>query len=709
MRGSATQMAGSKSASEGQLSAPFRPRARILQLLGDQLIGSPRLAVLELVKNAYDADAGQVEILLENVDGDDDASITIIDDGDGMTLETIRDIWLTPGHDHRAQQRMSGTRSKKGRLPLGEKGLGRFAVHKLGDRIQLVTRSSGMQECYLSIDWTDLSGEEFLDEAIVDVQTRSPEVFIGNQTGTQISVTRLRGGPWDRRQVRWLQRQVLSICSPFKRNNDEFKALLSFPQHPDWLEQAQDADAILRLAPWKFTFTLAAGKFSWSYEYRGIAGINTSPRKESEVDGPLLVQGDSGEFYIESKDSEGIGDVHGILYTFDRDSSILKRLGQTALLRQYLNENGGVRVYRDGIRIYNYGEPGDDWLGLDVRRINTPSERISNNIVLGMIDLDLAASSSLHEKTNREGFIENEAYQRLQQIVLAAIARFEVERNIDKRSLRAETTDKKRTLSTDISEPLNRIQHVAEVHGLSKQITPLVEATLARFDRFKATMLRSNLSGMALVVVFHELEHSIRLLIRSSEGGADLPSIAEQAKTIGRLLDGFADIVRRGEVKKNSVRALVSRVVELNEIRLTHHGVLVTSPLLTSNQNPEMVFSFGLLLGALNNLFDNSLFWLNTAQSGDIPRRIFIDYDESFVEGPAILVVDNGPGFKDSPEELTEPFFTRRPNGMGVGLYYVSLAMELHGGRLAFPTSDQVRRPDGFGGAAVALVLDGKK
>src|SRR5688500_5716762 len=75
-----------------KLSLPFRPRARLLQLLGDQLIGTPRLAVFELVKNAYDADASSVAITLNDIESPT-ASIAIEDDGEGMTLETLRDIW----------------------------------------------------------------------------------------------------------------------------------------------------------------------------------------------------------------------------------------------------------------------------------------------------------------------------------------------------------------------------------------------------------------------------------------------------------------------------------------------------------------------------------------------------------------------------------------------------------------------------------------
>ena len=108
-------------AGDEALRLRFRPRARILQLLGDELIGSPRLAVFELVKNAYDADAEIVRVVLNDIE-QPDASIVVEDDGDGMSLEIIRDIWLVPGHDHRARQRKAAKRTKLNRLPLGRKG-----------------------------------------------------------------------------------------------------------------------------------------------------------------------------------------------------------------------------------------------------------------------------------------------------------------------------------------------------------------------------------------------------------------------------------------------------------------------------------------------------------------------------------------------------------------------------------------------------------
>ncbi len=223
-------MSDTPNAGDTALNLQFRPRARILQLLGDELIGSPRLAVFELVKNAYDADAETVRVILNDIERRD-ASIVVADDGDGMTFETIRDIWLVPGHDHRARQRKELRRTRLNRLPLGEKGLGRFAAHKLGNRIELVTRAREQPECVVAIDWAELIRQPNLSDAMVQVVTRDPVVFRGTDTGTLITISDLRKRNWTRGEVRRLQRQITSITSPFTSRSDRFETSLEAPGH----------------------------------------------------------------------------------------------------------------------------------------------------------------------------------------------------------------------------------------------------------------------------------------------------------------------------------------------------------------------------------------------------------------------------------------------------------------------------------------------
>ena len=142
----------------------------------------------------------------------------------------------------------------------------------------------------------------------------------------------------------------------------------------------------------------------------------------------------------------------------DRDREVLRRLGDTRLLTSYLDENGGIRVYRDGIRVYNYGESGDDWLGLDLRRVNIPTRRISRNIILGAVHLSLESSGRLIEKTNREGFVENDACDRLRKIVLGALGALEEERQFDKERIRRLTEKPSDPTVSRIEKPIQQLR-----------------------------------------------------------------------------------------------------------------------------------------------------------------------------------------------------------------------------------------------------------
>jgi anti-sigma regulatory factor (Ser/Thr protein kinase) len=716
-------MAATNDPGNAELKLPFRPRARLLQLLGDQLIGTPRLAVFELVKNAYDADAETVIVTLKDIQAPN-STIIVEDDGDGMTLETIRDIWLVPGHDHRQTQRRALQRTRLSRLPLGEKGLGRFAVHKLGDQIELVTRAKDNPECVASIDWDDLIKEPFLSDAEVTIRTREPEIFKGTATGTRMTISRLRETNWTRGDVRRLFRQITSISSPFTNRSDRFETLLEVPEHPDWVAGVPDADALLERAPWLFEFTFADGLLTWSYKFRSVTGLKLAPRAATGDKVPLQIAPERDfDLYgtnqgrktqpkriTASEDyAKGIGPIKGTFFVFDRDREILNKLGDSQLVQNFLDENGGVRVYRDSIRVYNYGEPGDDWLGLDLRRVNTPTRNISRNIIVGAVDLSLQLSDQLTEKTNREGFVESDAYHRLKQIVLGALSILEVERKIDKDNIRALTGKGEDPETKNITQPLDALRAAAKTHDLSKELDPLIDKAEKNYNEMRDTMLRAGLSGMGLAVVFHEIEQGVRVLHDAIEGGGKLETIQIQARELVRILDGFSELLRKGDRKPNSLKTLIRRARDINRVRFRNHNVKLVCPALEETvPDVERQFAFGLLLGALNNLLDNAFYWLQVRwpdEKSQTRREIYINIENDFAEGPAIIVADNGPGFQDDPERLTRPFFSRRPDGMGVGLYYTNMVMELNGGRLAFPDADEANVPDTFDGAALALVF----
>src|SRR5580658_755584 len=171
----------------------FKPRARLLLLLGDQLIRDPGVAVFELVKNAFDADSPGVTVTMSRVEDPLRGQIIVEDRGVGMDVDTVSGVWLEPGTDHRIKEKEKGEPTPKyKRVPIGEKGVGRFAAHKLGNKIRLITRSAGSQEVLVEIDWeNDFKDKRYLNDVEVKVIERIPEHFTGRKTGTRLEITQL--------------------------------------------------------------------------------------------------------------------------------------------------------------------------------------------------------------------------------------------------------------------------------------------------------------------------------------------------------------------------------------------------------------------------------------------------------------------------------------------------------------------------------------
>ena len=697
-------------------SHPFRPRARLLQLLGDELIGNDRLAVFELVKNAYDADATNVQVLLDLGEGRP-PQISVSDDGEGMSYDVIRSVWLAPGEDNRQKQRLAGQRTPEhGRLPLGEKGVGRFAVHKLGTRIKLITRRRGFDECVVDIDWAELIEKPFLDEAPVTVQVRRAEVFTGDRTGTLIEIRELRTKEWSRDAVRRLHSQITSICSPFDEPSG-FKVALDVPGREEWLADLPSVADILESAIWKFSFQIDAGKFSWKYEFREVPGLRLSGRvvqmRNDQLQFPKSQASTARRNDLVAKESHfvGIGPLQGVFYVYDRDREIRKIIPFSHRVAKFLDESGGVRVYRDGIRVYNYGERGDDWLGLDLRRVNIPTRRISRNIMVGAVHLSLQGSTDLVEKTNREGFVDNKAFRNLHDIVLGVLGTLEDQRHRDKDRIRQLSDPAGDPVVAKIDQPLRDLKRAIERQGMQEKLEKYVARIEKNYQEMQETLLSAAMSGLNLAVVFHEVERNVRQLHKVISEGADWDSAAGLAKQLVRLLDGFGSLLRRHAKREHTARKLIEAALRYSSMRFRYHHVKVECPLLEGKEEGFRArIAFGMMVGALGNLIDNALYWTrlrwpDDPEPGKAPdRKLYMGVSQDSDGRSTIVVADNGVGFRgDDPDQLVRPFFTRKPDGMGLGLYYANLAMDMQEGQLVFPGRGQVKVPDEYDGAIVAL------
>lgn len=390
----------------------FRPRARLLSLLGEQLISDQAVGLIELVKNAYDADATVVNIELSRLRDENTTRVVIQDNGCGMTRDDIEQKWLSPAVSHKERQKKSHQRTPLGRLPIGEKGVGRFAVQQLGRKLQLISRAVHAPEIVVEINWDDFDREgAYLNEIELSLRERKPEVFVGNATGTLLIIEHART-LWTEPLVAKAQRALRRLQSPHQGSTKiDFTIAFVCPDFPAY-QDIQNSD-ILDRAHYFFAGAVTSdGVLDYEYRCRHPA---LSRRSIDKRDYNLLVPAAIAEMH---DSTPSCGPFYLNFYVWDRTPAYLQ---QSQVSRADLDAIAGVSIFRDGLRILPYGESGNDWLDLDKERINNMADRIGNQQIVGYVEIFQEETLALRDKTDRQGLIENEAFRDLRALVRATI------------------------------------------------------------------------------------------------------------------------------------------------------------------------------------------------------------------------------------------------------------------------------------------------
>ena len=234
----------------------IRPYARLLTMLGDQLIKNEQIAVLELIKNAYDADSDWVKLSFVGFSPNGavlkDSKIVIEDNGVGMSKDIIQNAWMSPATAYKSSRdgEVKLTKEKK-RIIQGEKGIGRYAMLKLGSVINMITRpEGGADEFSVRLDFSSFdenysslgpdSRNLYLDELSFDLQVSSPKEFVDrtvsigrkifegskNAHGTRLEISGLKG--------RWNQAKIDAVKASFVQFGDFFDEVITKEKQPDF-------------------------------------------------------------------------------------------------------------------------------------------------------------------------------------------------------------------------------------------------------------------------------------------------------------------------------------------------------------------------------------------------------------------------------------------------------------------------------------------
>ena len=726
----------------------FNPKAHILSLLGDELIKSPVMAIYELIKNSYDADAKNVNVYFSDIEDTEEASIVITDDGTGMTSNIIENIWLEPGSDYRKPiDPNTGLRKIikspiYERTPMGEKGIGRFAVHKLGSEILLITRpllitrnNDGKieyskladYEIQLFIDWKEFNQSKHLSEIPISWQIKtSPSTFLFKDTsGTSIHLSGLKE-IWTRGMARELKNHTLSMLSP-KLEKDSFNINLIF--NNEWLAGSPSIDEFLLEAPYKFT-AIVDENFNLIFSYQfllknnqeiGSREINNNHEYNKNIKGSLRpflrsayekqgfdrIEIDSllNEFDA-NLDKTPFGDLKFEFYSYDLDAASLRDYSSdNRYTKTLLREHSGIKVYKGALRVFDYGEKGNDWLGIDLERIQN-KEWFSNNQNIGYLYLNPEQSISLIEKTNREGFVHNKAYEIFYIIVKYLLNEFKTIRQVDRiRWLKFNRKVSEQTFDARFQTFKNLIQN-AEIKNEEHKQKLITEAEKLeeKYEEDTKILLIPAGVGMTASVALHEIEKLVpRMETTVRQEDIDKDKIRREVVELKFYTDGIISVLRKGGSEETDINAAIERAINNYIFKVRDRNIKINTNLDKTIGNLKVEKRF--LITMLMNLLDNSIYWLDTVNR---PQRSIFIKSFKYNDTPTIIVADNGPGFKDSISEVVTPFFSRKANGIGIGLYLIDTIMMQYGKFTIIGKAEasDYGVPEEYDGAIVKLVFN---
>lgn len=464
---------------------PFTVLARTAKLIGQENFANAEGAIIELVKNSYDADAETALIVFDTSTESTKAnSLYIIDNGHGMTETVIKEKWMQIGTDDKLQNFTSAG----GRIKTGAKGIGRFALDRLGTLTEMHTVSvENKQSLFWSVNWEDfneigLSINEVKAElttlANFNLRKYLTKLFssqeqivkvvdnVNFETGTILKITPLKDN-WDRKTLKKLFDNLEVLVPPVEQPNfniyllntnliDNFgKVNTAYYDDFDYklsADYSSDDKQTLRVNITRNELDVKALENSYkeifdSQQMQNFPfNLETFKAKEFTLD--FDIDELKGFSSVDKELLKKIGDFSFTFYFLKNTVSDNKEEGDlkkfpyrnfaSANRKAWLNKFGGVKIFRDGFRVRPYGENGEDWLKLGERVAVSPQSagqrlgayRIRPTQIAGTINISRIRNSYFNDKSGREGIQENDVFEVFKNLLVEIINLFERDRNI---------------------------------------------------------------------------------------------------------------------------------------------------------------------------------------------------------------------------------------------------------------------------------------
>jgi C4-dicarboxylate-specific signal transduction histidine kinase len=622
------------------------------------------VALVELIKNAYDADANKVRIVFEEPLQPTQGGILIEDDGVGMPLKIIQQAWFEPA----TVSKTRNTKSTAGRRVTGEKGIGRFAAARIAQAMEMESLAKGAKRLVrVRFDWGRFDDEDlYLDQ--VRCRWEEAPAPKGRKHGTTLHLTGLNDA-WDAESFARLRGELSRLVSPHKAKND-FEISMILPDKFRDYAGVITPPPILGKPHYRFTGVVEAqGQLRANYE-----GPDT--KKPVPVAGEILLKRripESGPFQFEFR-------------VWDRDNldPLADELRSTVRkLRQDLDSACGISIYRDDFRVLL---ADNDWLRLNLRRVQNPTMRLSNNQIVGAVFISADKNRGLRDQTNREGIVSSPAFDDFKQALVEVLSKLEVKRDTYRRGQRPQKPAIGLFEALDIA-PLReyvekRYPNDAELKAFLGERTRAFEHGVAEVQQVLARYRRLATLGQIIDVVLHEgrtpvaaisnevalarrdIERAEHKVINQESLQKRLSTITQQTEVLSTLFKRLAPFSgrKRGRPAEIAIEDALENAFALFRRRIAELHVdvhLPSSRTVVTVDEAEMQQIFV-------NLLDNSLYWLEKVPQNR--RSIAVEVSRRPGE-LRTLFSDNGPGVpEDIRDRIFDPYFSTKPDGVGLGL-----------------------------------------
>lgn len=673
----------------------FKPQGRLIKTLGQDLIDNEIIAIIELIKNSFDAEATIVVLTFDVIN----KTIEIKDNGVGMTIEDIETKWMVPATDDKDRTQI---RTKKyGRPLLGQKGIGRFAAARIGDILEYTSQPEKSNYLIkMTFDWNSFDNRA-LNKIDIEYFQEKPEhpddhgltLKIGELLNKNISDL-----------ARDVHKALEKLVTHIGEREDDFFIHIEVLGNKKLAEKI--SGRILPSIIVEHYFYRIYGDVYKEGFYKFMLEI---PETEDQE-----IEGFFEDDITRSKDQQlyDCGPFKIDIKIWDRDPEAIRTLKEILKketlteVKELLDESSGLNIHRDGFRIYPYGEPGHDWLDLNARRVQNPSLRLSINQISGNVFITREKNPSLKDRSDRQGIMQSRRLETFKNRIIDAINIIERKRFLHRQRKIKEKKEKEKEIDifekfylADLknyvknNDDIKKDEITALIKGYDENITRTLDIIKDQLMIYRKLSVMGAFADEAIHNVkphIGSIRSNSRSILRFLNSIDQEISELEQKKEYLRLIIESNDEIKRHfenlEPLSGSKKSLEKSTFHIGQVcRDTFASILrftrtkykikkkVEINLDIKGEDVKIFELKGNWNVIFQNLIDNSIYWCNL-HTDKIEMKLEINKFEDYL---VLSFNDNGPGIDPEFEELIFlPYFSTKRDGVGLGLSIVKEIVE---------------------------------